>query len=310
MFTSFYIIYLWNSGQLRNSWILFKKFFKKRKDENGYFFFKTGEFLLILWLYFCICLNSFGLLLFPDYMRDGNSIPPFVCGLIYQSGLWFLNWFTNDRYRKHVKTTNNTISSVIRMKRQNFCTIPHVICYFIINSLYKKLDRFAFPPDTRHRLEIFFHPKIMTFIDYKFWDFYTIFGSATSVIIFFLFMFLVFFLSFLYVISTWLICHIITSKIITHNYNDFVYRKYDRYWFGDHFTNWNKIKFEDIYPEDYTWFQRWFNHIYWFNLMESYIAKFDYRVEKFFYDYRHCHIYVAFIGLLIVYFSPEFYDYV
>jgi hypothetical protein len=87
MFFIFYLIYLFKSGKLKKSWYLFKKFCKKRKDKNGLFFFKNGEFFLVLWFYFCVCLNSYGLLLFPDYMRDGSSLQPLICGLIYQSGL-------------------------------------------------------------------------------------------------------------------------------------------------------------------------------------------------------------------------------
>jgi hypothetical protein len=88
------------------------------------------------------------------------------------------------------------------MKRQNLCTIPHLIFYFIFNSLYKKLDKFIFPPDTRDPIEIFFHPKIMTFLDYHIEDFDKILGDSSSFVIFFFFMFSIFILSFLYVIST------------------------------------------------------------------------------------------------------------
>jgi hypothetical protein len=123
-------------------------------------------------------------------------------------------------------------------------------------------------------------------------------------------MFSIFILSFLYVISTWLMCHIITSKIITHNFGDFVYKKYDNYWFGYHFKELNKKNFDDIPEEDYTWFQKNFNHYYWFDTIEYFIKKFNYRVEKFIYDYRHCHIYVGIISAIAIYFSPDWYDYV
>lgn len=310
MILIFYVIYLYNSGQLKSNWYLFKKFCKKRKNKNGLFFFKNGEFLLTLWLYFCICLNCCGLLLFPDYMRDGSSIQPLICGLIYRLGLLIFNQITKYRYDKKIKTNNNTLTSVIRRKRQNFYTTPHLIFYFILNYFYKKIDKFIFPTDLRDPLEIFFHPKVMTFLDYHLYNSCVVFGSASIVILFSVYIFLIFLLSFLYVITTWLICRIITSKIITHNFGDFVYDKYNRYWFGPHFKEVHKVKFELIDKTKYTWFQKSFNPVYWFFRIEYYIDKFNYRVEKFIYDHRKDHKYVGIITAIIIYFSPEFYDYV